>query len=278
MYIRQISSADRFAVNELLTTAPRLSVQVPWERLPDILFRQLTFLIEREKRLGCIFGLTVEPETVARLNVFALHAGWPIDDTLAELLPHVIDILQRRAIHTLAHLGSEAWLIEALLANEFQPGDTIITLQKTHMSVPSHGSREVIIRPASRADLDDLVEIDRAAFDDPLWHHTAASLDELGREAAFMIVAEAQRPVGYAYGAVIGRHGHLSRIAVHPQWQGRQVGVRLLAEAIERLAAHRVFGITLNTQQENAHSRRLYEWFGFKVLGVEARVLKRCIS
>lgn len=278
MYIRQISPADRFAVNELLTTAPRLSVQVPWERLPDILFRQPTFLIEREKRLGCIFGLTVEPETVARLSVFALHDGWPVADTLTELLPHVIDVLQRRAIHTLVHLGSEAWLIEALLANEFQPGDTIITLQKTQMSVPSHGSREVIVRPASRTDLDALVEIDRAAFDDPLWHHTVASLDELGREAAFMIVAEAERLAGYAYGAVIGRHGHLSRIAVHPQWQGRQVGVRLLAEAIDRLAAHRVFGITLNTQQENARSRRLYEWFGFKVLGVEARVLKRCIS
>lgn len=277
MHIRQISIQDRFAVDELLTTATKLSVQVPWDRLPDALFRHPTFLAEQKNQLGCVFGLTIAPETVARLSVFALRNDWPVPSTLSELLPHVIETLRHRAVDTLAHLGTESWLVEALLSNGFHPADTIITLQQTHFFVPSTGNANVIVRPAAQADLNALVEIDRAAFDDPLWHHTAANLSELGQEAAFMIVAEADRVIGYAYGSIIGRHGHLSRIAVRPEWQGRQVGVRLLAEAIGQFRAHHAFGITLNTQQENTRSRRLYEWFGFKVLGVEARVLKRQI-
>ncbi|MBN1933157.1 MAG: GNAT family N-acetyltransferase [Anaerolineae bacterium] len=277
MHIRQISIQDRFDVDELLTTATHLSVQVSWDKLPDILFKHPTLLARQEDRLGCIFGLTVEPETVARLNIFALRNSWPVLDTLSELLPYATEVLRHRAVDTLAHLGTEPWLVEALLSNGFRPTDAIITLQKTHLAVPSAGNADVIIRPAIRADLSTLVEIDRLAFDDPLWHHTVASLNELGRESTFLIVAEIDHIVGYAYGTAIGRHGHLSRIAVHPQWQGQQIGVRLLAEAIERFKAHRVFGITLNTQQDNTRSRRLYEWFGFEVLGVEARVLKKQI-
>ena len=63
------------------------------------------------------------------------------------------------------------------------------------------------------------------------------------------------------------------RLAVHPRYQRKQVGARLLAEGIAFLERKRVFGITLNTQQENVHARRLYEWFGFQELGREAQVM-----
>jgi len=278
MHIRRISSRDRSAVDELLTTAPRLSVQVPWHKLPDLLFQEPTFVVEQAGEIGCIFGVTIEPERVARLHVFALRAGWSTTETLAVLLPDVLNALQRLQIEIVAHLGTENWLIEALVHNGFERGDTIITMQKTEFSVPTTGNTEITVRPAGAADLHTLVEIDRVAFSDPLWHHTTAGLSKLYREAAFMIVAGEEMPVGYAYGEVIGRHGHLSRIAVHPAWQGRQLGVRLLAESIAHFKARHVFGITLNTQSDNTRARRLYEWFGFQVLGVEAYVLKRAVS
>lgn len=277
MHIRPISPHDRFAVDELLTIAPHMSVQVPWEKLPDLLFRQPTFLAEQAGEIGCVFGLTVEPETVARLHVFALRAGWSLTETLAAMLPNVYDALRTMHVTMLAHLGTELWLVDALLANGFEQTDTIITLQKTDFSVPAVGNVAIPIRPATVADLPTLVEIDRAAFADRLWHHTVSGLSEYHRETAFMLVAGQDHPVGYAYGSVIGRHGHLSRIAVHPDWQGQQIGVRLLAESIARFRERQVFGITLNTQSDNFRSRRLYEWFGFQILGLEAFVLRRQI-
>ena len=84
---------------------------------------------------------------------------------------------------------------------------------------------------------------------------------------------DAERQVaGYAYASLTGRHGHLTRLTVHPGTQGQRIGIRLLAEAVGFFQRERVYGITLNTQQSNTRARRLYEWFGFIALGKEAEV------
>jgi ribosomal-protein-alanine N-acetyltransferase len=101
-------------------------------------------------------------------------------------------------------------------------------------------------------------------------------LAQVLQEAAHFAVAElASRIVGYAYSSLTGRHGHISRIAVDPAYQGQGIGIRLLSETIRFFEQNRAFGITLNTQQDNARSRRLYEWFGFKLLGDEAYLFTR---
>jgi ribosomal-protein-alanine N-acetyltransferase len=79
--------------------------------------------------------------------------------------------------------------------------------------------------------------------------------------------------VGYACASLEGRYGHLTRVAVYPDYRGAGVGVRLLAETMSFFRTQRVFGITLNTQQDNRRARRLYEWFGFSPLGREAYVM-----
>ena len=89
----------------------------------------------------------------------------------------------------------------------------------------------------------------------------------------FFVVAELEDSiVGYAYASLNGRHGHLTRLVVDPDVQGARIGARLLAESIDFFNRRRVYGITLNTQEDNARARHLYEKFGFALLGQEAKV------
>jgi ribosomal protein S18 acetylase RimI-like enzyme len=60
-----------------------------------------------------------------------------------------------------------------------------------------------------------------------------------------------------------GQHAHLTRLAVHPDYQGRGIGAQLLYQAITDALARGANIITLNTQEHNYRSRALYERFGF---------------
>ena len=57
--------------------------------------------------------------------------------------------------------------------------------------------------------------------------------------------------------------GYLIRIAVHPSVNRQGIGTRLMAEAIRFFQREQVTCILLNTQEDNYHAHRLYEWFNF---------------
>ena len=71
--------------------------------------------------------------------------------------------------------------------------------------------------------------------------------------------------------------GYLVRIAVHPSAEGKGIGIRLMAEAIRFFEKSRVLRIMLNSQSDNTHAHRLYEWFGFVRIEQIGFVLRKVI-
>ena len=63
------------------------------------------------------------------------------------------------------------------------------------------------------------------------------------------------------------RVGVLHLLAVHPAFQGRGVGRRMLARAVEESRARGDLVIRLDTLTWNLPGRRLYEGFGFRYCG-----------
>jgi ribosomal-protein-alanine N-acetyltransferase len=230
-------------------------------------------LAEQEGQLGGLWATEVGPESVARIQALAIRDDWPLPETLAALLCGARPALAVRGVRTLAFVGAEPWLLDPLLLLGFQLSDTIVTMHKDDMRIPTRGNAQVTVDRARGADIGDILAIDASAFD-PLWHNTERGLAEyLDSSPHFVVARWNGRVVGYAHAAVAGRHGHLTRLAVHVEWQGRQIGARLLAESLDFFRQQGVYGITLNTQHANVAARRLYRWFGFRVLGQEACVL-----
>jgi ribosomal-protein-alanine N-acetyltransferase len=209
---------------------------------------------------------------VGQLWALIVDDNWPLHETLGALLSHIRPAIQQMGVLDLTFVGAARWLLDELAVQGFVHRETVVTLQKSDWRIPSLGNRQVAVRAASRADLAGMLAIDEQAFV-PLWRNTAYTLIEHLQSSAYFCLGElGGQTVGYACASLTGRHGHLTRLAVHPQWQGQHVGVRLLAEAIDFFRHERVFGITLNTQQSNARAHRLYKWFGFTALGREAEV------
>ena len=248
-------------------------IHVEHGRIADMLRRQEVFALSLGDELACVIGVAIGPQTVAHIRVFALHHTISAKEALNLLLPSMSESLSARGVTTVAFTGLDEWLLAGLEGSGFRLAHHIMTMQKTDFKVPSQGNLSIAVRPVRDQDLSALVGIDEQVFD-PLWRNTTESLSQQQSESPWFYVAEHNWTViAYQNVSLIGRHGHITRIAVHPHYQRKQVGARLLAEGIAYLERKQVFGITLNTQQENAPARRLYEWFGFQELGREAQVM-----
>ena len=68
--------------------------------------------------------------------------------------------------------------------------------------------------------------------------------------------------------SVNGFTAHLARLAVHPHLQRRRIGYRLLQNVLYHfLEGLDVWGVTLNTQNNNHASLALYQQTGFHLTG-----------
>ena len=74
--------------------------------------------------------------------------------------------------------------------------------------------------------------------------------------------------VGYGGLMVVADDGHVTTLAVHPEWQRRTIGTRLLlalaGEALRRGAT----SLTLEVRMSNGPAQDLYRRFGFAPAGV----------
>jgi ribosomal protein S18 acetylase RimI-like enzyme len=117
--------------------------------------------------------------------------------------------------------------------------------------------------PDQRAEL---LRLDHRAF--PwLWWNSAGEFENYASVPGVEIVLvrfEDGAPLGYIGTTSLGTWGHLDRIAVDPDLQGRGYGRRLLSLSIRRLGAAGAKRVALSTQASNTVSRALYESVGFR--------------
>jgi ribosomal-protein-alanine N-acetyltransferase len=133
---------------------------------------------------------------------------------------------------------------------------------------------DVRIEPMRAADLEAVLQIERASFRTP-WSRQAF-LHELERNrVAGLWVARGMRAgesraadvVGYLCLWAVADEVHVTNLAVHPAWRGEGIGRRLLGTL---LAYHRGQGARrafLEVRPGNAEARRLYKSLGFQEVG-----------
>jgi len=127
----------------------------------------------------------------------------------------------------------------------------------------------VVVRPAERRDIDQIVQIETLSF-----AHAGERFNEakvrylLGSRRMFVAVAEGEgRVLGWVAGFVWRRTaepwGRIYALAVHPDARRRRVGSRLLHHAIEELRRRGARRIFLEARAENHSAVAAYRKLGF---------------
>jgi [ribosomal protein S18]-alanine N-acetyltransferase len=134
---------------------------------------------------------------------------------------------------------------------------------------------DVRIEPMRTADLEAVLEIERASFHTPWSRHAFLHELERNRVAGLWVarggrtgeVGEPAPVVGYLCLWAVADEVHVTNLAVDPAWRGEGIG-RLLLGTL--LVHHRASGARrafLEVRPGNVEARRLYRSLGFQEVG-----------
>jgi ribosomal-protein-alanine N-acetyltransferase len=127
---------------------------------------------------------------------------------------------------------------------------------------------EVHISPMRRRHLRSVLRIEGQVYPTPWTHGLFVSELALRSSRIYVVARLGREVIGYAGLMMSLDDGHITTIAVDPEWQRQGVATRLLVtlaqEAIERGAT----ALTLEVRLSHHGAQRLYQRFGFKAVGV----------
>jgi ribosomal-protein-alanine N-acetyltransferase len=288
--VRPLAGDDLPAVSRMAQASEWVSLHCTLAELPRLLATQPAFGLfdERDALRAFMLATSVVPPC-------AWLGGFGVTWHDRRRAPALFDLLWPAWRQAVASEGAETayfsgidvqhdWLRPALIALGWQPYSLLRSYDKIGTASPTAGNQQVTVRPfdPARGDLDAVLAIEQTAFAPP-WRHDAREFLEIAQDYPFFVVAEAPLPVpplasrvvGYQFSQTEGLYGFLVRIAVHPLAGSQGIGARLMAEAMDYFAREGVLTILLNTEDDNAHAQRLYEWFGFTLVEPRGFALSR---
>lgn len=123
------------------------------------------------------------------------------------------------------------------------------------------------IVPMKEDDIEQVAALEQCCFTVP-WSKSAFE-DEMANEMAVYFVAKQHGAcIGYAGFWNVAGEGHITNVAVLPQWRQKGAGSLLIETLIKQARVLSLWLLTLEVRQSNQPAQRLYEKYGFEKIGV----------
>lgn len=126
---------------------------------------------------------------------------------------------------------------------------------------------DIVVRPMTKDDIDEVMEIENLCFSVP-WSREAFLMEITKNKCARYVVAEVDsRVVGYGGFWIVIDEGHITNIAVHPDYRSIGVGTEIVKKLIDIAKKNAITAMTLEVRESNTVAQHLYTRFGFRPLG-----------
>ena len=126
----------------------------------------------------------------------------------------------------------------------------------------------IIIAPMRHWHLRDVHSIDTKVYPRPwslaLWRQEIAMLDS----RHYIVAENGGCVVGHAGIMYVMNEGHVTTVAVDPQWQGHRIATRLMSALCHHACTRKTSALTLEVRVSNERAIALYRRFGFAPSGV----------
>ena len=127
---------------------------------------------------------------------------------------------------------------------------------------------DLIVRLAEERDIIPMAEMDILCFSAP-WSEESFRKEITENRLAFYIVAEISgRMVGYAGLWSIVDEGHITNVAVHPDFRRKGIGEALISVLLNHTLEKGILSHTLEVRASNDPAISLYLKFGFEPAGL----------
>jgi len=127
---------------------------------------------------------------------------------------------------------------------------------------------DLIVRLAEERDVRPMAEMDILCFSAP-WSEESFRKEITENRLAYYIVAEISgRMVGYAGLWSIVDEGHITNVAVHPDFRRKRIGEALITVLLNHTLENGILSHTLEVRASNDPAISLYTKFGFEPAGL----------
>lgn len=120
-------------------------------------------------------------------------------------------------------------------------------------------------------DIDQVLEVERKTFKTP-WSKNAFEKEMNHNELAmYVVIQDDKRVFGYAGLWIIGDEGHITNVAVHPEYRKKGYGDKLIHKLIEEGKKRGINAYTLEVRVSNKAAQNLYCKYGFENVGIRPK-------
>lgn len=141
---------------------------------------------------------------------------------------------------------------------------------KGSMEVPADMG-DVFICSMACCDIPQVMEIERLSFTIPWSEASFENEVEKNLSARYIVAKTDDKIVGYGGMWIILDEGHITNIAVHPDYRGTGIGNLLVEGLIDTAKNEGVGAITLEVRRNNTAAKKLYKKYGFEFAGIRPR-------
>jgi [ribosomal protein S18]-alanine N-acetyltransferase len=138
----------------------------------------------------------------------------------------------------------------------------------TAVSAGSPRKCEFSILPATEADLDAIMKIEEACFNEP-WQRDAMRDEITGSAWSTVVKVEVEGELaGFAVYWTVADERHLQNVATAPAYRRRGVGDALVRHVVDHAYRTGAAIVLLEVRVSNEPAKRLYAAHGFRAIGV----------
>lgn len=118
--------------------------------------------------------------------------------------------------------------------------------------------------------LKDVLEVSNLSLKES-WSEDAFKKELSNPLAKYIVALDNNKAVGFAGVWTIVDEGHITNIAVHPDYRGKGIGTSLVKELITHCNNYGIKAFTLEVRASNKIAQSLYSSLGFKEEGVRKK-------
>ncbi|MEL6271591.1 MAG: GNAT family N-acetyltransferase [Chloroflexota bacterium] len=274
--VRPYERKDRSDVRDLSFYNFNVHVHLDWQTVDEYLLTNppRMWVAHKHGKLVGVIGLS---DTLSGISWIRLAAA---DDSerprviFGQMWERVCAELAAEDVKQVAVLVMRDFIDRFMADAGFQYVEDIVTLRRYGRKLPPPPPErpELHIRHMEAEHYSAVTGVDHAAFAPP-WQLTRGEIRLGARMSAYSSIAVVnEKAIGYQIATTHGMNGHLARLGVVPQIQGHGVGGVILRDMIEWFMRRNVLTITVNTQESNIRSQKLYEKYGFHRNGYDLPV------
>lgn len=265
--VRPCDRRDIAAIRHLSYVNFHTHNHLDWQRLDDYLFQDhgRVWVCVEQNRIIAAIGLSEVVAGVCWIRFIVASDDHQPRLVLQHLFYQVALQEKQSGLETIFSLVMRDWLRDQLLQWGFNPIEEIITLERRYSPVADpqpHSDLELV--PISLDRLEDVYQVDQHAFAPP-WHMSQREIRSAIRASHYnRVLYIDHQPVGYQITTLNNSISHLARLAVLPSWQGYGIGAGLLQDMLYYFQRRKIYASTVNTQQSNERSLRLYTRYAYQ--------------